>query len=132
MTDTHLWATLRARDAAAEIDFLIAAFGFVELVRYPDEDGGIAHAELAWPAGGGVMVGTARGSDDNPWPVRPGTAATYLHSPDTATLYEQAKAAGAQVLRPLADSDHGSREFTVRDPEANLWSVGTYAGHAGG
>lgn len=132
MTTTHLWATLRARDAAAEIEFLVTAFGFVELVRYPNDDGGIAHAELAWPLGGGVMLGTAKDVDGDPWPARPGTAATYLHSPDTATIYEQAVAAGAQVLRPLADSDHGSREFTVRDPEGNLWSVGTYEGHAVG
>jgi uncharacterized glyoxalase superfamily protein PhnB len=35
-------------------------------------------------------------------------------------------AAGAQVERELADMDYGSREFSVRDPEGNLWSFGTY------
>jgi uncharacterized glyoxalase superfamily protein PhnB len=34
----------------------------------------------------------------------------------------------ADVIRPLADTDYGSREFTVRDPEGNLWSFGTYPG----
>lgn len=132
MTDTHLWATLRARDAAAEIDFLVAAFGFVELVRYSGGDGAIAHAELAWPLGGGVMLGSAgdRGPDDA-WPAEPGTAATYVHTPDADALFARATAAGATVVQPLGDSDHGSRELTVRDPEGNLWSFGTYAGHAG-
>jgi uncharacterized glyoxalase superfamily protein PhnB len=26
-----------------------------------------------------------------------------------------------------ADQDYGSRDFTVRDPEGNLWAFGTYA-----
>jgi len=28
----------------------------------------------------------------------------------------------------LTDQSYGSREFTARDPEGNLWSFGTYAG----
>jgi uncharacterized glyoxalase superfamily protein PhnB len=26
----------------------------------------------------------------------------------------------------LHDTDYGSREYMVRDPEGNLWSFGTY------
>jgi uncharacterized glyoxalase superfamily protein PhnB len=26
----------------------------------------------------------------------------------------------------LVDTDYGSRDFSVRDPEGNLWSFGTY------
>ena len=29
---------------------------------------------------------------------------------------------------PLYDADHGSRGFTVVDPEGNAWSFGTYGG----
>jgi uncharacterized glyoxalase superfamily protein PhnB len=29
-------------------------------------------------------------------------------------------------VRELIDTDYGSREFSVRDPEGNLWSFGTY------
>ena len=39
-----------------------------------------------------------------------------------------AEAAGAEVVRGLVDEDYGSRGFTVRDQEGNLWSFGTYAG----
>ena len=35
-------------------------------------------------------------------------------------------AAGATIERELTDQDYGSREFTARDPEGNLWSFGTY------
>jgi uncharacterized glyoxalase superfamily protein PhnB len=27
---------------------------------------------------------------------------------------------------PLTDQDYGSRDYTARDPEGNLWSFGTY------
>jgi uncharacterized glyoxalase superfamily protein PhnB len=40
----------------------------------------------------------------------------------------RAVAAGAMVLVALHDTDYGSREFTVRDPEGNRWSFGTYRG----
>ena len=30
------------------------------------------------------------------------------------------------VVRELSDTDYGSREFSVRDPEGNVWSFGTY------
>jgi uncharacterized glyoxalase superfamily protein PhnB len=32
------------------------------------------------------------------------------------------------VLRPLNETDYGSREFAFTDPEGNAWSVGTYRG----
>ena len=27
----------------------------------------------------------------------------------------------------LTDTDYGSRDFSARDPEGNVWSFGTYA-----
>ncbi len=43
-------------------------------------------------------------------------------------LFDRATAAGAEVVRGLVDEDYGSRGFTVRDLEGNLWSFGTYRG----
>jgi uncharacterized glyoxalase superfamily protein PhnB len=43
-------------------------------------------------------------------------------------LHDRAVAAGAEVFQPLHDTDYGSREFSVRDPEGNRWSFGTYRG----
>ncbi|MFD5397144.1 VOC family protein [Streptomyces sp. NPDC127097] len=40
----------------------------------------------------------------------------------------RARAAGAEIIEELSDTDYGSREFGVRDPEGNLWSFGTYRG----
>jgi uncharacterized glyoxalase superfamily protein PhnB len=123
-----VWPTLRARDARALIDFLVEAFGFVEVAAYPDGSGGIVHAQLAWPLGGGLMLGTARDEDGDPWPVRPGTAGCYVVTDDPDGLFARATAAGARVVQELEDADYGSRGFGVADPEGNLWSFGTYRG----
>jgi uncharacterized glyoxalase superfamily protein PhnB len=119
-----LWQTLRCTNAAALIDHL-TALGFVETVRHQDGEL-VAHAELRWPEGGGVMLG-----DDRPggvWKREPGTAGTYVVTDRIDEVHERARAAGAEVVQELQDTDYGSREFAVRDPEGNLWSFGTYTG----
>ena len=38
----------------------------------------------------------------------------------------RARDAGAEIVQELADEDFGSRGYTARDPEGNLWTIGTY------
>ncbi len=127
-----VWPTLRARDARGLIRFLVEAFGFEETAVYGDQPDGsgevVVHAELAWPLGGGVMLGSARSGPDDAWALTPGTAGCYVVTDDPDALHDRAVAAGAEVLQPLDDTDHGSRDFAVRDPEGNRWSFGTYRG----
>jgi uncharacterized glyoxalase superfamily protein PhnB len=40
--------------------------------------------------------------------------------------FERHAVSDAQIERELTDQDYGSREYTARDPEGNLWSFGTY------
>lgn len=88
----------------------------------------VEHAEARWPQGGGVMFGTA-GKDDGPFGRRrPGNDSVYVVCDDPDALFARATGAGAEVVRELRDEDYGSRGFTVRDPEGNLWSFGTYRG----
>ena len=125
-----VWPILSYRDARAALAFLADAFGFEERCAYAREDDAsiIEHAEMRWPLGGGIMFGTA-GKDDSPFGARiPGNDSVYVVCDDPDALFERATVAGAQVVRDLADEDYGSRGFTVRDPEGNLWSFGTYAG----
>ncbi len=127
---TSIWPILAYRDARAGIAFLVSAFGFEERAVYAREDDPalVEHAELRWPLGGGVMLGTA-GKDDSPFGTRlPGNDSVYAVCDDPDGLFERATAAGAEVVRGLVDEDYGSRGFTVRDPEGNLWSFGTYSG----
>jgi uncharacterized glyoxalase superfamily protein PhnB len=124
-----IWPTLNYRDAGAAMSFLVAAFGFEETLVVPgDADGAIQHAELRWPEGGGVMLGTAdpEGNEFKRMPT--GGAGAYVVTDDPDGVYRRAVDAGAVVVRELVDEDYGSRGFTVRDPEGNLWSFGTYRG----
>ncbi|MER7007076.1 VOC family protein [Dactylosporangium sp. NPDC000555] len=122
----QVWPTLRAADARALIRFLVDAFGFEETAVHGEGDF-VGHAELSWPEGGGIMLGSDRG-DDSPWPLRPGTFGCYVVCAEPDALYRRATAAGATVIQELSDTDYGSRGFAVRDPEGNLWSFGTYRG----
>ncbi len=123
-----VWPSLRAHDAHALIRFLVDAFGFEERVVY-DEGDVVRHAELVWPEGGGVMLGSS--SDDNSDITAPGGSSAYVVTSDPDRLHDRAVAAGATVTRPLHDTDYGSRDFAAKDPEGNLWSFGTYRGHPG-
>src|SRR5580704_17835181 len=102
----QVWPTLWARDARALIRFLVDGFGFEETVVYGEGDQ-VHHAELAWPPGG---------------------FGAYVVTDDPDALFARATAAGAEILMGLHDTDYGSRDFAVRDPEGNRWSFGTYTG----
>lgn len=131
MTETPsptIWPALTYADAAAAIRFLVDAFGFVETLVVPGDSGReIAHAELRWPEGGGVMLGST--CDDREFGrLKPGTTSIYVVTDAPDALFERATIAGAEVVRGLKYEDYGSRGFTVRDPEGTLWAFGTYRG----
>ena len=121
-----LWQTLRCNDANAMIAFL-TAIGFEENAVYCNDDDPsiVEHAQLVWPAGGGVMLGSHR--DAGPWKIDPGAAGTYLVTDDPDGVYAAALAAGATSIQEPNDPDYGGRGADVADPEGNLWSFGTYA-----
>ena len=128
-TATAVWPILRYRDARAAMAFLTEAFGFeVTAVHPPDPaDGPVMHAEARWPLGGGVMFG-GLGAGDPIFSEGLGIQLVYVVTDDPDGLYRRAVAAGAEIAREMRDEDYGSRGFTARDPEGNLWSFGTYAG----
>jgi uncharacterized glyoxalase superfamily protein PhnB len=122
-----IYPTLRYHDPFAAIDFLVAAFGFEEEQDAHVESGGVLrHAELRG-FGGIVMLGTEPEGGDPEWGSHAGQSWIYLSTDDTDALHGRAVAAGAQIVRPLTDTDYGSRDFSARDPEGNLWSFGTYS-----
>ena len=41
-------------------------------------------------------------------------------------MHARAQAHGADVAIPVGDTPFGSHQFVVRDPEGNVWVVGTY------
>jgi uncharacterized glyoxalase superfamily protein PhnB len=56
------------------------------------------------------------------------TSSVYVVTDEPDKLLARATEAGAEVVLPIKDEDYGSRGFTVKDPEGNFWSFGTYRG----
>jgi len=124
----QVWPTLRARDARALIRFLVDAFGFEETVVYGDGDE-VHHAQLDWPPGGGIMLGSVRETDAASGLVTaPGAFSAYVVADEPDAIYERARKVGAEITAEPHDTDYGSRDFAARDPEGNHWSFGTYRG----
>jgi uncharacterized glyoxalase superfamily protein PhnB len=69
------------------------------------------------------MLGSER---EDPYSGRSGTGFTYVAVDEIDALYERARSKDADVLRDIHETDYGSRDFAVRDPEGNVWSFGTY------
>lgn len=128
-----VWHSLSYDDAPAAIEFLTSVLGFVaNAVYYSDDDkSSVVHAELGWPPGGGIMLGSAPRLDG--WPDIRGRASAYcVVESDEAVdaVHARAVAAGARVLREPTDEDYGGRDCVVLDPEGNQWSFGSYRGEA--
>ncbi len=123
-------AHLTVRDAAKAIDFYKRAFGAQERMRMAGPDGRIVHAELQFGdsvvfladefpgmPGGTVAPETVGGR-------RTGGINLYVENADQ--LFEQAVAAGATQVMPVADQFWGDRHGAVLDPFGHLWSVSTH------
>lgn len=123
--DIHHWQTLTLRDAEAMMAWL-GAIGFTENATYRDESDPsvVLHAEWVWPGGAGVMFGSVR--EDSVGASAPGNSACYLVTDEPDAVFDSAVAAGASVVHEMVDEDYGGRGGTVRDPEGNQWSFGSY------
>jgi uncharacterized glyoxalase superfamily protein PhnB len=117
-----IFPSLRYRDARRAIEFLQEAFGFEATMVVDGENGTVAHAEL-WYGDGAVMLGTDR---DDSYGSHVGQGWMYVVIEDADAHYARARAAGAEIVRELEDQDYGSRDYSARDFEGNLWSFGTY------
>lgn len=132
VTGPAIWPTLRSRDLRELIDFYVAAFGFVAHAVYPDSTGQVAHAELAGPHGGGVILGQIDSAYIDPRQHMPALPIRcYVVEPDAdalEALFARAVAAGATVVREPYGTPHGTRECEFQDPEGNRWLFGTAPG----
>jgi uncharacterized glyoxalase superfamily protein PhnB len=124
----NIFPALRYRDAGAALVWLQEAFGFSEQAVHRDAAGTPTHVELRLGAGL-VMFGQYRDAGwlggQAPDPLA-STVSIYVVVEDPDAHYATATAAGARIVRELTDESYGSREYSARDPEGNLWSFGTY------
>lgn len=124
----NIFPALRYKDAPAAIEWLGKAFGFEKQFVVPGENNTVAHAQLRLGAGMIMMGSGGKPDPKNPWATE--KYGTYVVVTEIDAHYRRAKAAGADIVRPIANTDYGSREYSVRDCEGHLWSFGTYDPYA--
>ena len=118
-------------DARVGLKWLIEVLGLRQKSLYQLPDGQVAFAELVWRTG--MVFVSSRPPADNPW-SRVGIASIALVAADARVVsehYERARSAGADIVRPLHVArtpafPEGSTQFDLRDPEGNLWTLGTF------
>lgn len=118
---------LVCRNAAGMIEFYKKAFGAVEQGRAPGPDGkSIMHAAIK--IGDSIVFLNDEFPDMGAVsPVGKGTPVTlHLYVEDADKQFQQAVAAGAEVVMPLGDQFWGDRYGIVRDPSGHQWSIGMH------
>jgi len=118
---------LSVKGAAGAIEFYKKAFGAKEVMRMPGPGGTIGHAE--------IQIGNSRImlADEYPdmnfrSPQSFGGSPVHIHLyvGDVDKVATQAMAAGAKLLRPVADQFYGDRSGTLEDPFGHVWHVATH------
>jgi uncharacterized glyoxalase superfamily protein PhnB len=120
---TDVYPCVRYEDARAAMRWLVEVLGFRELMISADGDQ-VHHAELAFGEGS-IMLGSRPTGAYGGAVGKLGPAEVYLAVDDIKAHYERVVAAGAELIMPLEDHGYGWG-YTVRDPEGNVWSVGSY------
>jgi len=110
---------LTVDDASALTNFIERAFDAKVTYCMKDDDGNVRHAE-AKIGDSTIMIGQAR----DEWKSRPGMLVLYV--PDCDSLYKKALAAGATVVREMADQPYGDRSGGVQDSQGNQWWISTH------
>jgi uncharacterized glyoxalase superfamily protein PhnB len=109
------------RDLDAGTRFLVESFGFVQHEAYKADDGSIQYVGLSL---NGAPLGLGRHTPGSMFDTGP--AVVYISLDEVDSMYERARAAGAEILMTPTDQDYGSRDFVAKDPEGNVWCFGTY------
>ena len=104
-------------DVREAVEWLGAAFGFVERVRIGENH----RAQLQVGDDGAVIIGDVRNERR---PPRPGevTHSVMVRVEDVASHYERARSHGARIVTEPADLPFGERQYTAEDPAGHQWT----------
>jgi uncharacterized glyoxalase superfamily protein PhnB len=122
---------LRYQDAPTAIAFLERAFGFERRLVVPGETAdSVVHAQLTFGPHMLMLSTYNKGEFDSrmklPKDVGGSTQALYVVVPETDAHCARALAAGARIVSPLEDWEHGGRGYSCMDCEGHIWSFGSY------
>jgi uncharacterized glyoxalase superfamily protein PhnB len=114
------------RDPKAALRWLEKAFGFEITMVVENEDGTIGHSELR--LGDGLIYVGREWDERHRSPASVGGVNTQSIHFQLQTGVDdhcaRARAAGATIIRELADQFYGDRNYMAADPEGHVWSFG--------
>ena len=117
---------LMIRGAADALDFYKKAFAAEETMRFPMPDGLIGHAEIRIEGAPVFLADEGPGSGmQSPQQLGGTTASVSVYVEDVDAFAKRAEAAGATVLRPVADQFYGERSVSLQDPFGHTWHFST-------
>jgi uncharacterized glyoxalase superfamily protein PhnB len=103
-------------DVREAVDWLGAAFGFVERVRIGEN-----HRSQLSVGDGAVIVGDVR-QDRRPPRAGEVTHSVMVRVEDAREHCEQSRAHGARIVSEPTDFPFGERQYTAEDPAGHQWT----------
>lgn len=113
--------------AADAIEFYKQAFGAVELMRMPGQDGKLMHAMIRIGDSNVMMADEfPEWGSNGPKALKGSPVTLHLSVADVDEAFARAIAAGAKVKMPLEDMFWGDRYGVLEDPFGHSWSLATH------
>lgn len=127
--DSILTPSAAYQDPLGAIAWLERAFGFEIAMLLTDDNGEIAHAEMAFHGAHiGIMrewsspslLGSARMR--SPKTLGASTQFIWVTVDDVRAHCDRARAAGAEIVQEPADQPYGDRTYRALDCEGHVWN----------
>lgn len=115
---------LSVRRGAKAIEFYKAAFGAGELFRLDSEDGAVVAQLSVGAAEFWLADESPEYLNFSPESLGGGTVRMVMVVEDPDAAFERAVAAGATVVRPVANKEYGWRIGRIVDPFGHHWEIG--------
>ncbi len=113
--------------AAKAIDFYKEVFGATEVMRMPQPDGRIGHAELKF-GDSFIMLADEFPEMNIVGPTTLGNTSVslLLYVDDVDKTVERAVGMGAKINKPVQDQVYGDRTGTIIDPFGHKWTIAVH------
>jgi PhnB protein len=118
------YVVLPKGSAGEFIQFLKDAFGAIEKLKAPREDGTVMHCEMLLDDTSFMLADAT--ADMAVYPFR-----HYIYVPDVDAVYTHALTCGGVSETIPADQPYGDRIAGIKDKWGNLWWIGTHMAQPG-
>jgi uncharacterized glyoxalase superfamily protein PhnB len=123
-----IYPVLRYSDVRSAVAWLGRVFSLKRAMVVDGPDGEFLFATMTF-GNSTIMLSSTPAEDlhlTTPKSLGASTAAVHVYVRDVDEHHKHAVARGAEIMRPLADTRHGTRDYCARDLEGHVWTFSTY------